>query len=141
MSAGSGYALLDFGDRQRLERWGEHTLIRPDSRAEGPSGRPADAWARADARFEGRVGGGRWERARPLPERWPVDHDGLRFTVPGHEYGQKWEAVISTAEYPTPARRPANSVLSSARLQATFGVAIADWRRGLEEAVSALPGG
>ena len=81
MSAGSGYALLDFGDRQRLERWGEHTLIRPDSRAEGPSGRPADAWARADARFEGRVGGGRWERARPLPERWPVDHDGLRFTV------------------------------------------------------------
>ncbi|GIF52659.1 glycogen operon protein [Asanoa ferruginea] len=26
--------------------------------------------------------------------------DGLRFTVPGHEYGQKWEAVISTAEYP-----------------------------------------
>ncbi|SNT59207.1 glycogen operon protein [Asanoa hainanensis] len=28
-------------------------------------------------------------------------HDaGLRFTAPGHEYGQKWEAVISTAEYP-----------------------------------------
>ena len=81
MSAASGYALLDFGDRQRLERWGEHTLIRPDPRAEGPPGRPAEAWARADARFEGRVGGGRWERARPLPPRWPVDHDGLRFTV------------------------------------------------------------
>ncbi|MDG4826527.1 glycogen debranching protein GlgX [Asanoa sp. WMMD1127] len=28
-------------------------------------------------------------------------HDGdLRFTVPSHEYGQKWESVISTAEYP-----------------------------------------
>ena len=49
--------------------------------------------------------------------------------------------AITTAEYPTPARRPANSVLSSARLQSTFGVAIADWRRGLEEAVSALPAG
>jgi dTDP-4-dehydrorhamnose reductase len=49
--------------------------------------------------------------------------------------------AIGTAEYPTPARRPANSVLSSARLQSTFGVAIADWRRGLEEAVSALPAG
>jgi glycogen operon protein len=26
--------------------------------------------------------------------------DGLRFSVPSHEYGQKWEVVISTAEYP-----------------------------------------
>src|SRR5689334_23585842 len=81
MSAASGYALLDFGDRRRLERWGEHTLIRPDPRAEGPLGCPAEAWARADARFEGRVGGGRWHLARPLPERWPVDLDGLRFAV------------------------------------------------------------
>ena len=47
--------------------------------------------------------------------------------------------AISTAEYPTPARRPANSVLSNARLRATFGVGIVDWRRGLEETVSALP--
>ena len=49
--------------------------------------------------------------------------------------------AITTPEYPTPAKRPANSVLSSARLQSTFGVAIPDWRRGLEEVVSALPGG
>ena len=48
--------------------------------------------------------------------------------------------AIPTREYPTPAKRPANSVLSCARLNATFGVAIPDWRRGLEEALSALPG-
>ena len=48
--------------------------------------------------------------------------------------------AIPTSEYPTPAKRPAYSVLSSARLQSQFGVAIGDWRRGLEEAVSALPG-
>jgi len=47
---------------------------------------------------------------------------------------------ISTAEYPTPAKRPAYSVLSSSKLQSTLGVAIGDWRRGLQEAVSALPG-
>ena len=46
---------------------------------------------------------------------------------------------IATRDYPTPARRPANSVLSNARLQAAFGVAIADWRSGLEEVVSAIP--
>ena len=47
---------------------------------------------------------------------------------------------IATSEYPTPAKRPANSVLSSARLESAFGVSIPDWRRGLEEALSALPG-
>jgi dTDP-4-dehydrorhamnose reductase len=46
---------------------------------------------------------------------------------------------IPSSEYPTPARRPANSVLSNERLQATFGVSIPDWRQGLEETVSALP--
>ena len=46
---------------------------------------------------------------------------------------------IATREYPTPARRPANSVLSNEKLRAAFGVAIPDWRRGLEETVSALP--
>ena len=46
--------------------------------------------------------------------------------------------AIPTSEYPTPARRPANSVLSSAKLAATFGVAIPDWRQGLDEALTAL---
>jgi len=45
---------------------------------------------------------------------------------------------IATAEYPTPAHRPANSVLSSAKLAATLGVRIPDWREGLDEALSGL---
>jgi dTDP-4-dehydrorhamnose reductase len=46
---------------------------------------------------------------------------------------------ITTAEYPTPAKRPANSVMSNERLRAAFGVTLADWRDGLCEVVSALP--
>ncbi|HET7404333.1 MAG TPA: dTDP-4-dehydrorhamnose reductase [Usitatibacter sp.] len=46
---------------------------------------------------------------------------------------------ITTAEYPTPARRPANSLLSNAKLGAAFGLAIGEWREGLDEALSALP--
>jgi dTDP-4-dehydrorhamnose reductase len=38
---------------------------------------------------------------------------------------------ISTAEYPTPARRPPYSVLSNSRLLETFGVALLDWRTQL----------
>ena len=48
---------------------------------------------------------------------------------------------ITTPEYPTPAKRPANSVLSNAKLRAAFGVAIPDWRRGLEEALAPLSRG
>jgi dTDP-4-dehydrorhamnose reductase len=47
---------------------------------------------------------------------------------------------IRTADYPTPARRPKNSVLSNAKLDNVFGVRLGDWREGLEEALAALGG-
>ncbi|MFG1320777.1 dTDP-4-dehydrorhamnose reductase [Xanthobacter autotrophicus] len=34
---------------------------------------------------------------------------------------------ITTADYPTPARRPANSRLSNRKLQSSYGVKLADW--------------
>lgn len=49
--------------------------------------------------------------------------------------------AIPSSEYPTAARRPANSVLSSAKLATALGVGLPDWRQGLEEALSALPAG
>jgi len=47
--------------------------------------------------------------------------------------------AIPTREYPTPARRPANSLLSNAKLEAAFGVRLADWREGLDEVLAELP--
>lgn len=38
---------------------------------------------------------------------------------------------IPSSEYPTPAVRPANSVLSNEKLQYTFGVSLPDWRAAL----------
>jgi dTDP-4-dehydrorhamnose reductase len=40
---------------------------------------------------------------------------------------------ISSAEFPTPARRPLNSVLSNAKFAEAFGFQLQDWRSGLEE--------
>lgn len=39
--------------------------------------------------------------------------------------------AITTAEYPTPARRPANSVLDTHKLQQTFGIVPRPWQEGL----------
>lgn len=38
---------------------------------------------------------------------------------------------IPTSAYPLPAKRPANSVLSNAKLAAAFGLALPDWRQAL----------
>lgn len=39
--------------------------------------------------------------------------------------------AIGTADYPTPAKRPAYSVLDCSRLRKTFGIAMPDWREQL----------
>jgi dTDP-4-dehydrorhamnose reductase len=46
--------------------------------------------------------------------------------------------AIPTSDYPTPARRPANSVLSNERLEADLRLEVAGWREGLDEVLSAL---
>jgi dTDP-4-dehydrorhamnose reductase len=47
---------------------------------------------------------------------------------------QRCRAVvpIATADFPTPARRPAYSVLDPTRLERTFGLRMPEWREGLE---------
>ena len=47
---------------------------------------------------------------------------------------------ITTAEYPTKAARPANSVLDCGRMASTFGVTLRPWRDALGECVSELAG-
>lgn len=45
---------------------------------------------------------------------------------------------IATADYPTAARRPADSTLDSARFQATFATGPIDWRAGLKDVLRRL---
>ena len=51
----------------------------------------------------------------------------------GHPRMARRVVPITTADYPTPARRPAYSVLSNARLRSTFGFELPDWRTQLTE--------
>ena len=46
--------------------------------------------------------------------------------------------AIATADYPTPARRPANSVLDCSRIGVDYGVVPRPWREALGEVVAEL---
>ena len=47
---------------------------------------------------------------------------------------------IPTAEYPTRAKRPAYSRLDNARLRSRHGLALPDWRIGLQQVIAELAG-
>ena len=46
--------------------------------------------------------------------------------------------AITSAEYPLPAPRPANSCLDTKRLRETFGLCLPDWRQGLQHVLTQL---
>lgn len=65
-------------------------------------------------------------------------HDYARFVFVEAGLDPARVHPITTAEYPTPARRPANSRLDTTRLRSTFGVALPAWSEGVREVVHAL---
>ncbi len=58
------------------------------------------------------------------------------------EWGAKGARVkpISTSQYPTPARRPANSMLDCGKIAAVHGVALPHWRTSLKTCLARLVG-
>ena len=75
------YEVIDTGDGEKLERWQDVILRRPDPQAIWPKQRP-ELWTRADAHYHRSAkGGGEWEFFKKLPERWTVSYGELRFYV------------------------------------------------------------
>lgn len=76
------YALLDASSGERLERWGEILLIRPDPQILWNTPRRLPEWKRAHARYHrSNTGGGQWERYKPLPDAWPIRYGELTFRL------------------------------------------------------------
>ena len=76
------YCLIDTSKGERLERWGDVTLIRPDPQIIWECSAPAKEWNNAHARYiRSSSGGGHWEYSRSLPESWNIKYKKLTFTV------------------------------------------------------------
>jgi dTDP-4-dehydrorhamnose reductase len=55
--------------------------------------------------------------------------------------GRQWPQVVGIpdTEYPTPAKRPKNSVMCNSKLKARFGVALPHWQDALAETLAEIP--
>ena len=75
------YEVLDTGDGEKLERWNDIVLRRPDPQAIWPKQQP-ELWEKADAYYHRSTkGGGEWEFFKKLPERWTIRYRDLKFYV------------------------------------------------------------
>ena len=76
------YCLIDTSDGERLERWGDVTLIRPDPQIIWKCAGEAPEWRSAHAKYNrSSSGGGSWDYRRKLPESWQIKYGELTFMV------------------------------------------------------------
>ena len=72
------YEILDAGNGNKLERWGQVRLLRPDPQAVWPMQEPRSV----DARYiRSASGGGHWEYTKTLPDSWTIQYRDLTFQV------------------------------------------------------------
>ncbi len=76
------YELIDASAGERLERWGDVILIRPDPQVIWDTPRKNPLWNRANARYiRSKSGGGSWEVYSKIPQSWNIRYGGLIFGV------------------------------------------------------------
>lgn len=76
------YEILDLYNGEKVERWGEYTLIRPDPQVIWPKQSKENYLKTATAHYiRSSTGGGRWEYFKHLPEKWQINYKNLSFYV------------------------------------------------------------
>lgn len=76
------YELIDCSQGQKLERWRDIILIRPDPQAIWQSEQKHPLWKNAHARyFRSDSGGGHWETYKKVPDKWEICYQNLNFLV------------------------------------------------------------
>ena len=76
------YELLDCSGGERLERWGDIILIRPDPQVIWKTEKKNNLWYDAHARYHrSNTGGGSWQFYKKIPEVWQIKFNDLEFNL------------------------------------------------------------
>lgn len=76
------YELIDCSDGERLERWGNIILIRPDPQIIWSTPKNNPLWRKAHARYHrSSSGGGKWEVYKKHPDVWKINFNDLCFQI------------------------------------------------------------
>ena len=76
------YELIDTSDGERLERWGDIILIRPDPEIIWKTEKKNPLWRNAHARYQrSKTGGGAWQTYKPIPDVWKIHYRELTFRL------------------------------------------------------------
>lgn len=76
------YELIDADNGERLERWGDIILIRPDPQIIWNEGHRDPRWNSAHAVYHrSNSGGGYWETLKKVPDVWTINYDQLTFRL------------------------------------------------------------
>ena len=76
------YEILDMANGEKLERWKDIILVRPDPQIIWSEKQFTNKWKNANARYDrSNTGGGHWEYKNKLPESWQVKYKNLTFNI------------------------------------------------------------
>ena len=76
------YTVLATGDGEKLEKWGDYKLLRPDPQVIWHAKKPLRSYEGIDAIYErSQTGGGMWKYKRNIPSEFVVSWRDLKFSL------------------------------------------------------------
>ena len=75
------YEVLDCSNGEKLERWGDYILVRPDPQVIWDTPKTLKGWKKMNGHYHrSSRGGGEWEFFN-LPEQWTINYKSLTFSL------------------------------------------------------------
>lgn len=75
------YEVLDCSNGEKLERWGDYILVRPDPQVIWDTSKTLKGWKKMNGHYHrSSRGGGEWEFFN-LPEQWTINYKSLTFNL------------------------------------------------------------
>ena len=76
------YKILDMADGQKLEKWGDVILSRPDPQIIWKDKSYPEKWKNINATYHrSKTGGGTWEYNKKMPQQWQIKYKDLTFNI------------------------------------------------------------